>query len=86
MAVLPASPSTLPSGLREDLLSEATCVWTSASKAWINYLARLATASSPLAAFEAGADFLGESFQVGDQATATRLQDAGVAGPLLTDS
>ncbi len=86
MSVLPESPSTHPPRGGEDLLAEATCVWTSASEAWVNYLARLATASSPLAAFEAGADFLSESLQIGDRATTTRLRGAGVVGPLLTDS
>ena len=86
MSVLPASTSTLPPGGGEDLMAEATCVWTSASRAWVEYLARLARAGSPLAAFEAGADFLSESLQIGDRATTTRLRGAGVVSPLLTDS
>jgi hypothetical protein len=86
MSVLPASTSTLPPGGGEDLMAETTCVWTSASKAWVEYLARLATARSPLAAFEAGADFLSESLQIGDRATITRLRGAGVVSPLLSDS
>ena len=86
MSVLPVFTSTLPAAGGEDLVAEATCVWTSASKAWVDYLTRLATASSPLAAFEAGADFLSESLQISDRAATTRLRGAGVVSPLLTDA
>lgn len=86
MSALPASTSALPPVAREDLLDEATCVWTSAFEAWTAYLSRLATARSPLAACEAGVDFVSESLQIGDRATTTRLRGAGVVAPLLTDS
>ena len=85
MSVLPASTSSLPPVGGEDLMAEATCVWTSAYNAWVSYLARLATARSPLAALEAGSDFLSESLQIGDRAATTRLRGAGVVSPLLTD-
>ena len=86
MSVLSTSTSTPPPGGGEDLMAEATCVWTSAANAWVSYMTRLATARSPLAAIEAGIDFLTESLQIGDRATTTRLRGAGVVSPLLTDS
>lgn len=84
---IPAAPtSSVSASASEDVLSEMTCVWTTAFEAWSTYLGRLAIAADPVAAFQAGADFWSESLQIGDRATSARLSGAGVASPLLTDA
>lgn len=80
-----ATPCARPNG-GEDLVGEATCAWTCAYEAWFNYLGRLSKAGSPLAVFAAGAQLMNDSLHISGRATAKRLQNAGLAIPLLNDA
>jgi len=79
------APSTRPNG-GEDLACEATRAWACAYEAWSDYLGCLSTAGSPFAVFAAGAQLMNDSLQISGRVTAKRLQDAGLAIPLLNDA
>ena len=60
--------------------------WACAWRAWGDYLSRLASCSSPLAAFDAGAQLVTDGLNICSVAAAARLRDGGVRTPLLNDA
>lgn len=65
---------------------EAMGAWACASTAWMNYLGRLATSATPLAAFDAGSALMTDCLEICSRAASDRLKDAGLATPLLNDA
>jgi len=65
---------------------EALCLWASGCGAWSDYIHRLASARSPTAVLEAGAQLLTDSVDLCGRTAAVRLHDAGVRAPLLNDA
>ena len=60
--------------------------WACAWGVWGDYVSRLASCSSPLAAFDAGAQLMTDSLEICSRAAAARLRDGGVRTPLLNDA
>lgn len=65
---------------------EAMGAWACASTAWMNYLGRLTTCATPLAAFDAGSALMTDCLEICSRAASDRLKDAGLATPLLNDA
>lgn len=61
-------------------------LWLTACSAWGEYLTDLSRAAGPAALFEAQARLFAESMELCTQATARRLDAAGVKAPLLNDA
>jgi hypothetical protein len=81
-AVLPQTQ--LPAG--EDFVGQATSLWIFAWDAWVHYAARALAADSPMALYEAGAQWVSDSLDIGGRAAAARLRDGDLDTPLLSDA
>lgn len=68
------------------LARESMGIWTCAGIAWTDYLGRMAACAGPLAAMDAGAQLMTDSFEICSRAAAARLKAGGVKAPLLNDA
>lgn len=65
-----------------ELMSAGACAYD----AWHAYVSRVATAATPVAVFEAGAQLMADSLDVCSRAAGSRLRAAGLSAPLLNDA
>lgn len=81
LADSPSSPFD-PAVFAEEMFSAYVC----ACDAWTGYLADLAAARGPLDVMDAGAKLTFETMDLCRRVAGVRLQDGGLAAPLLNDA